>query len=74
MPLEAQVMVFFAGTNGFADNVPVERMKKWETDLIRYLSTSFPDLGKDIAEKKQIAPETEQKLRAALDAFKSTWQ
>ena len=74
MALEAQVMVFFAGTNGFADNVPVERMKKWETDLIRYLSTSFPDLGKDIAEKKQIAPETEQKLRAALDAFKSTWQ
>ena len=74
MPLEAQVMVFFAGTNGFADNVPVERMKKWETDLIRYLSSSHPDLGKDIAEKKQIASETEQKLRAALDAFKSTWQ
>jgi F-type H+-transporting ATPase subunit alpha len=73
MPLEAQVMVLFAGTQGFADNVPVERMKKWETDLVRYLSVSHPDLGKDIAEKKQIVPETEKKLREALDAFKMSW-
>ena len=41
MSLENQVMVLFAGTNGFADNVPVERMKKWEADLLRYLD-HFP--------------------------------
>jgi hypothetical protein len=35
---------------------------------------SAPEVGKDIAEKKLITPETEQKLRAALEAFKSTWQ
>jgi len=34
MPLENQVMVIYAGTNGFADNVPVERMQKWENELI----------------------------------------
>jgi F-type H+-transporting ATPase subunit alpha len=74
MPLEHQVMVVFAGTNGFADAVPVERMKKWEADLIRYLSTSYPEIGRDIAEKKQITPETEKKLREALDAFRTSWQ
>ena len=74
MPLENQVMVIYAGTNGFADNVPVERMQKWESELIRNLTTSYPGLGKDIAEKKQITPETEKKLREALDAFKNTWQ
>jgi F-type H+-transporting ATPase subunit alpha len=74
MPLENQVMVIFAGTNGYADNVPVERMKKWESDLIRNLTTTHPELGKDIAEKKQISPETEKKLREALEAFKATWQ
>jgi F-type H+-transporting ATPase subunit alpha len=74
MPLENQVMVIFAGTNGYADNVPVERMNKWESDLIRNLTTSHPGLGKDIAEKKQITPETEKKLRDALEAFKTTWQ
>jgi F-type H+-transporting ATPase subunit alpha len=74
MPLENQVMVIFAGTNGYADNVPVERMKIWENDLIRYLTSSHPGLGKNIAEKKQVTPETEKKLREALEAFKTTWQ
>ena len=71
--VENQVMVIFAGTNGYADHVPVERMMKWETDLIRYLSTSHPELGRDITEKKQITPETDKKLREALEAFKVTW-
>ena len=73
MPLENQVMVIFAGTNGYADAVPLERMKKWERDLIRNLMISAPEVGKDISEKKQITPETEQKLRAALEVFQSTW-
>jgi F-type H+/Na+-transporting ATPase subunit alpha len=72
--LEHQVMVIFAGTNGFADEVPVEKMKEWEVDVVKYLDASHPALGKDIAEKKQITPETEQKLRDALAAFKATWQ
>ena len=74
MPLENQVMVIFAGTNGYADNVPVEHMNKWESDLIRNLTASHPGLGKDIAEKKQITPETEKKLREALETFKTTWR
>jgi F-type H+/Na+-transporting ATPase subunit alpha len=74
MTLENQVMVFFAGTNGYADTIPVEKVKKWEADLIRYLATSYPDIGKDIAEKKQITSETEEKLREALEAFKVIWQ
>jgi len=61
------------GTNGYADAVPVGRMKKWESDLIRNLTTSQSGLGKDIAEKKQITPQTEQKLRAALETFQTTW-
>ncbi len=73
MPLENQVMIIFAGTNGYADAVPLERMKRWESDLIRNLMISAPELGKDIAEKKQITSETEQKLRTALEAFQSTW-
>jgi F-type H+-transporting ATPase subunit alpha len=73
-PLENQVMVIFAGTNGYADTVPLDRMKKWESDLIRNLMVSAPEVGKDIAEKKLITPETEKKLRAALEAFQSAWQ
>ena len=73
MPLEHQVMVLFAGTNGYADGVPSEQMRRWETDLIRYLSVSHPELGKTLAEKREIVPETEEKLKQALDSFKATW-
>jgi F-type H+-transporting ATPase subunit alpha len=74
MSLQNQVIVIFAGTNGFADNVPVERMRTWETALIRYMETSQPEIGKDIAENKRITEDNDKKLRAALDTFKSTWQ
>ena len=74
MSMENQVMVIFAGTNGYADNVSLERMKKWEADVLRYLAASHPDLGKDIALSKRITEEAEKKLRVALAAFLSTWQ
>ena len=74
MSLEDQVIELFAGTNGFADRVPLERMKAWETTLLRYMETSYPEIGRSIAEKKRILPEVEQQLRQALDAFTSTWQ
>ncbi len=72
--LEHQVMVIYAGTQGFADEVPVEKMRQWEADLTKFLDQSHPEIGKDIVEKKQIAPDNEKKLREALAAFKSTWQ
>jgi F-type H+-transporting ATPase subunit alpha len=72
--LAHQVITIFGGTNGFADEVPVEKMRQWEIDLVKYIDQSHPELVKDIVEKKQIAMETEKKLREALGTFKTTWQ
>jgi len=74
MSLESQVMVIFAGTQGYADKVPLDRMRAWETALLRYLEASYPELGKDIAVKNRMSDETMAKLRSALDSFTSTWQ
>jgi F-type H+-transporting ATPase subunit alpha len=74
MSLENQVIVIYAGTNGFADSVAIERMRAWETALVRYLETSHPDVGRDISENRRITEDNETKLRAALETFKSTWQ
>ncbi len=71
--LEHQIAVIFAGTNGFADEVPVENMRQWEMDLVKYLDTSYPEIGKDVVKTNRITPETEQKLRDALSTFKATW-
>ena len=61
-------------TNGYADEVPVEKMRYWEVDLVKFIDQSHPDIGKDIVEKKLIAPDNEKKLRDALSTFKATWQ
>ncbi len=74
MSLENQVVVIYAGTNGFADNVAIERMRAWETALVRYMETSHSEIGRDITENKRITENNEAKLRVALETFKTTWQ
>lgn len=74
MSLENQVIVLFAGTQGFADSVPLDQMKTWETSLLRFMEASYPEIGRDIAEKKIITDETRKKLVTALENFSSTWQ
>jgi F-type H+-transporting ATPase subunit alpha len=74
MSLEHQVIVIFAGTNGFADNVPVEKMAQWQADLIRYMDASYPEIGKDIIAKKMITDEAKVNLTKALDGFRAGWQ
>jgi F-type H+-transporting ATPase subunit alpha len=74
VPIEEQVIVIFAGTRGFADEVPIERTQEWEAAMLRFMETSYPDIGKDIAAKKTISEDTEAKLRTALDAFNANWQ
>ena len=74
MSLENQVIEIFAGTRGYSDGVALDRMKAWEGALLRYMETSHPDLGKSITDEKRITPETEERLKQALDAFTASWQ
>ena len=74
MSLEQQVVSLFAGTNGYADGVPVNRVKAWQAAMLRTFETSHADLLADVAERKQITPETEARLRQALETFGRTWQ
>jgi len=73
MSLENQVMALYAGVNGFVDHVPVDRVKAWENAFLRYMESSHPDIGKDIQEKKLITPETEARLREAIQGFNAGW-
>jgi len=73
MSLEQEVMILFAGTNGYADRVPVERMRAWEQALLRYLETTHPEIGADIAERKMISEENIARLREAIAAFNTGW-
>jgi F-type H+-transporting ATPase subunit alpha len=74
MSLSDQVIALFAGTNGYADNVPVASMAQWQADLLKYMDSSYPEIGRDIFEKKMIADSTRASLTKALDAFRHSWQ
>lgn len=72
--LENQVVLLFAGTNGYADEVSIDRMQVWKESLLRYMESSHSELVKDIAEKKLLTEESEAGLHEAIKTFNSTWQ
>jgi F-type H+-transporting ATPase subunit alpha len=74
MELEDQVISLFAATNGYADAITLEHVKTWQAAMLRSLSASHPEIGRDIAAQKRITAETEQALRQALDSFNRSWQ
>jgi F-type H+/Na+-transporting ATPase subunit alpha len=73
MSLENQVIILFAGTNGYADKISLDRMETWKSELIRYFETSHPDIGKDISKSKRITEDIEARLREKIEAFNSTF-
>ena len=74
MSLPDQVIAIFAGTNGFADLVPVDKMGQWQTDMLKYAESSNPEIGREIAEKNLITDENRARLLKMLDTFRNTWK
>ncbi len=74
VPMDHLVISVYAGTRGYADGIPLNQTRAWETGLHRYIDASFPEIGKDIMEKKRITEETENKLKEAIAAFNGTWK
>ena len=73
-PLEDQVLVLFAGTNGYADAVSLDRIKEWQLELLRFFETSFPEVKKSIAQEKKITTENETAIRKAIELFSASWK
>jgi F-type H+-transporting ATPase subunit alpha len=73
MPVEQQILVIFAGTNGYVDDVPVNALKKFEQELLRFVTSKYADLLKDIATKKQLDDDLKTRCKAALEEFKKTF-
>ncbi len=74
MSLADQVIVLYAGTRGYADKVNMDEMKRWEASIIRYMESTHPHIGKDIADKKMISDEIEPELKEAIESFTMAWQ
>ncbi|MBL8161926.1 MAG: F0F1 ATP synthase subunit alpha [Anaerolineae bacterium] len=73
LPLAEQVALIYAGTKGYLDNVPVDRVKEWQSGFIRAFNTQFADLANGIAQNKTLTDEQEGKLKDALNTFNASW-
>ncbi len=74
MPLDEQVIVLYAGTQGYLDDIPVEAVRAFEQGLLSYVRSQKPDLKKEIMEKKALDEDLKAKLDEAIKAFKETFQ
>ncbi len=72
MPVEQQVMIIFAVTNGFIDEVEVSQVREWEAGFHAYMKAQFPNIGEAIKRDKQVSKETEAELRRAIELYKGT--
>jgi F-type H+-transporting ATPase subunit alpha len=69
LPVEKQVTLVYAATNGYLDGVAVEKLRQYEEDLYRTLDTRYAALMTAIRDEKTLSDAIKQQLNAALDEF-----
>ena len=70
MPVEQQVIILYAVTNGHLDDVAVPALREWEKGFQEYVTAQFPQIGDKIRGEKAISKETEADLKRAIDGYK----
>ena len=72
MAVEQQVMIIFAVANGFIDDVPVGKVREWETGFHAFMKAQFPNIGDKIRKEKVVSKDTEAELRSAIEQYKKS--
>ncbi|MFN8558870.1 MAG: F0F1 ATP synthase subunit alpha [Dehalococcoidia bacterium] len=70
LPVAAEVEILYALNNGFLDDVPVDRVRAFESALHEFMASNHPDIRRAITEEKIISDDTGRKLEAAITSFK----
>jgi F-type H+-transporting ATPase subunit alpha len=70
MPVEKQVAIIYAATNGYLDDVPVTHVRRWEEEFLEFLEAQHPKVLEGIRTKKALDDANTNALKAAIDAFK----
>jgi F-type H+/Na+-transporting ATPase subunit alpha len=69
LSVEKQVLSVFAGTQGFVDKVPLDRVQEFELDFHSHIEEKFPEILQEIREKRELSKELSEKLGETLKAF-----
>ena len=73
LAIQKQVVIIYAGANGFLDDIDVKDVVKFESELYPFIEQKYPNILEDIKSKKKIDDEIEGALKTALDEFKTVF-
>jgi len=72
VPLDEQVVGIYAVTNGYADDVPVEKIRDFEASLLQFMRTVHPEIGQGIMDEKVLTDQIRELLNGAIQEYKQT--
>jgi F-type H+-transporting ATPase subunit alpha len=74
LPVERQILIIYAGTNGFVDELPATALKKYEQELYSFIESRHPDIFADILKKRELDGDLRGKMTKALEEFKGVFK
>lgn len=74
MNVEHQVIILYAVTNKYLDDIPVEKISQFEDEFIVFVDNNYPEIIESIKETKDLTEETEEKLVEAIKEFKKSFK
>jgi len=73
MPVEEQVMAIFAAINGYLDDLPVEKVRPFEAEFLKFMRANYPQIGEEIRTKGVLTEDLTSRLKSAIEEFKKTF-
>jgi len=74
LPMEEQVVSIYAGVNGYLDAIDVNKISRFENDLMNLIKGSYKDILKSIRDEQSLSEKTEEKLKKAIEEFMKTFE
>ncbi|MEW6456473.1 MAG: F0F1 ATP synthase subunit alpha [Acidobacteriota bacterium] len=68
-PVENQIVIIYAGTHGFLDDLEIEKINFYEEELYKYIETNFPEIFNELREKKDLDEDLEKRLDLSIKRF-----
>jgi F-type H+-transporting ATPase subunit alpha len=69
-PVERQVLIVYAATSGYLDQLPVDAVRRYEIELFDFVEAKHPEVLKVLREKRELSPDVKQTLDAVLEEFR----
>ncbi|NLL70368.1 MAG: F0F1 ATP synthase subunit alpha [Epulopiscium sp.] len=74
MPVAHQVLILYAVTKKYMMDIPLEKVRLFETEFLQFIELKYPHIIKEIEEQKNVSEALEKELQQALEAFKKEFK